>query len=75
MPLVSGGVSQARTGSPRRQVLHTAKRISKRLRDEHGYGVGLTAVEDYVLIAWERLRETFRPCRGNAVGVSCGSVR
>ncbi len=53
----------------------TAERISKRLRNEHGYGGGLTAVEDYVLIAWGWLRKTFRTRRGNAVGVSCGSVR
>ena len=51
---------------------HTAERISKRLRDEHGYGVGLTAVEDYVLIAWGRLRKTFRTRRGDTFDVSSG---
>ena len=75
MPLVSGAVSQARTGSPRRQVLHTAERISQRLRDEHACGGGLTAVEDYVLMAWAWLRKTFRTRRGDTSEVSCGSVR
>ena len=28
---------------------HTSKRIFERLRDEHGYGGGLTIVKDYVL--------------------------
>jgi len=38
---------------------HTAKRIFERLRDEHGYAGGLTAVRDHVRIARGRLRETF----------------
>ncbi len=54
---------------------HTAERISKRLRDEHAYGGGLTAVEDYVLIARRRLRKTFRSRRDDTSEVSCGSVR
>ena len=53
---------------------HTAERISKRPRFEQGYGGGLMAVEDYVLIAWGRLRRTFRPRRRNTLDVSCGSV-
>ena len=40
---------------------HTANRIFERLRDEHGYGGGLTVVKDYVRIARGRQRETFVP--------------
>ena len=41
--------------------MNKAKRteIFERLRDEHGYGGGLTVVMDYVRIARGRLRETF----------------
>lgn len=53
----------------------TAERISKRLRLEQGSGGGLTAVEDYVLIAWGWLRKTFRTRRGDTLDVFCGSVR
>lgn len=63
---------------------HTAKRIFERLRDEHGYGGGLTVVKDYVRIARGRLRETFVPLAhspghaqvdfGEAIGV-IGGVR
>src|SRR6202162_3139342 len=35
-------------GRPGKQ-RHTSKRIFERLRDEHGYGGGLTIVKDYVL--------------------------
>ena len=40
---------------------HTAKRISERLRDEHGYAGGLTVMKDYVRIARGCLCETFVP--------------
>jgi transposase len=40
---------------------HTSKRIFERLRDEHGYGGGLTIVKDYVLA--QRQREVFVPLR------------
>jgi len=63
---------------------HTAKRIFERLRDEHGYGGGLTVVKDYVRIARGRQRETFVPLAhppghaqvdfGEAIGV-IGGVR
>jgi transposase len=63
---------------------HTAKRIFERLRDEHGYGGGLTVVKDHVRIARGRLRETFVPLAhspghaqvdfGEAIGV-IGGVR
>lgn len=50
---------------------HTAKRIFERLRDEHGYGGGYTAVKDYVKIAKGLARETFVPLAhppGHALG-------
>ena len=42
---------------------HTSKRIFERLRDEHGYGGGLTIVKDYVLGQRQRSREMFVPLR------------
>jgi transposase len=42
---------------------HSSKRIFERLRDEHGYGGGLTIVKDYVHAARQRLREVFVPLR------------
>ncbi|MGD9885360.1 MAG: IS21 family transposase, partial [Reyranella sp.] len=42
---------------------HTSKRIFERLRDEHGYGGGLTIVKDYVLLQRQRQREVFVPLR------------
>src|ERR1700739_3291501 len=38
---------------------HTAKRIFERLRDEHGYGGGVTIVRGYVHERRERLRRSF----------------
>jgi transposase len=38
-----------------------AKRIFERLRIEHGYAGGYTAVKDYVRIARARSREVFVP--------------
>ncbi len=40
---------------------HTAKRIFERLRDEHGYGGGISIVRGYVHERRERLREMFVP--------------
>jgi transposase len=40
---------------------HTAKRIFERLRDEHGFAGGYTAVKDHVRICRARGRETFVP--------------
>src|SRR5260370_28522155 len=40
---------------------HTAKRIFERLRDEHGYGGGITIVRGYVHERRQRLREWFTP--------------
>jgi transposase len=42
---------------------HTSKRIFERLRDEHGFGGGLTIVKDYVLAQRQRQREVFVPLR------------
>jgi transposase len=39
------------------------KRTFERLRDEHGYGGGLTIVKDYVLGQRQRRREVFVPLR------------
>jgi len=64
---------------------HTSKRIFERLRDEHGYGGGLTIVKDYVHAARQRQREVFVPLRhdpghaqvdfGEALGVIGGVER
>ena len=63
---------------------HTAMRLFERLRDEHGYAGGYTAVKDYVKIAKGLSRETFVPLVhppghaqvdfGEAIGV-IGGVR
>ena len=63
---------------------HTAARIFERLRDEHAYAGGYTAVKDYVKIAKGLARETFVPLAhppghaqvdfGEAIGV-IGGVR
>lgn len=42
---------------------HTSKRIFERLRDEHGFGGGVTIVKDYVLAQRQRQREVFVPLR------------
>ena len=42
---------------------HTSKRIFERLRDEHGYGGGVTIVKDYVLGQRQLQREVFVPLR------------
>src|SRR5271165_6708613 len=49
-------------GQPGKQ-RHTSKRIFERLRDEHGYGGGLTVVKDYVLSQRQRQRDVFVPLR------------
>ena len=45
---------------------HTSKRIFERLRDEHGYGGGITIVKDYVLAQRQHQREVFVPLRHDA---------
>src|SRR6188472_4460012 len=47
-------------GRPRKQ-RHTAKRIFERLRDEHGYRGGITAVKDAVRDWRQRHAEVFVP--------------
>ena len=42
---------------------HTSKRIFERMRDEHGYGGGITIVKDYVYQRRLRSREMFVPLR------------
>src|SRR6201981_2854899 len=49
--------------SPPAKQHHTAKRIFERLRDEHGYGGGITIVRGYVHERRERVREMFVPLR------------
>jgi transposase len=49
-------------GRPAKQQ-HTSKRIFERLRDEHGYGGGITIVRAYVHEHRQRLREMFVPLR------------
>ena len=53
------------TGRPAKQ-RHTSKRVFERLRDEHGYGGGLTIVKDYVSARRQRQREVFVPLRHDA---------
>src|SRR5882762_3780903 len=64
---------------------HTSKRIFERLRDEHGYGGGITIVRAYVHEQRQRLREMFVPLRhdpghaqvdfGEALAVIAGEER
>src|ERR1700690_3034747 len=71
-------------GQPAKQQ-HTSKRIFERLRDEHGYGGGITIVRAYVYEQRQRLREMFVPLRhdpghaqvdfGEALAVIAGDER
>src|ERR1700689_1883024 len=71
-------------GQPAKQQ-HTSKRIFERLRDEHGYGGGITIVRAYVHEQRQRVREMFVPLRhepghaqvdcGEAVAVIAGEER
>src|SRR5271169_3420937 len=64
---------------------HTSKRIFERLRDEHGYGGGITIVKDYVHERRHRQQEMFVPLRhdpghaqadfGEALAVIAGEER
>lgn len=49
--------------SRHRKQRHTSQRMFERLRDEHGYGGGLTIVKDYVHERRLRQREMFVPLR------------
>ena len=59
LPVIDAILEADRTAPVKQR--HTAKRIFERLRDEHGYGGGLTVVKDHVRIARGRQRETFVP--------------
>lgn len=59
LPVIDAILEEDRAAPAKQR--HTAKRIFERLRDEHGYGGGLTVVKDYFRIARGRLRETFVP--------------
>jgi transposase len=71
-------------GRPAKQQ-HTSKRIFERLRDEYGYGGGITIVRAYVHEQRQRLREMFVPLRhdpghaqvdfGEALAVIAGEER
>ena len=64
---------------------HTSKRIFERLRDEHGFGGGITIVKDYVVGWHQRSQEMFVPLAhrpgdaqvdfGEALGVIAGVER
>ena len=64
---------------------HTSRRIFERLRDEQGYGGGITIVKDYVHEHRQRSREMFVPLRhdpghaqvdfGEALAVIAGEER
>ncbi len=55
-------ILEADKGRPVKQ-RHTSKRIFERLRDEYGYGGGMTIVKDYVHERRQRQREVFVPLR------------
>lgn len=57
---VIDAILEADKAAPAKQ-RHTAKRIFERLRNEHGYAGGYTAVKDYVRLARSRSREMFVP--------------
>ena len=59
---IINGILEEDKGRPAKQ-RHTSKRIFERLRDELGYGGGLTIVKDYVLAQRQRQREMFVPLR------------
>jgi transposase len=77
-------ILEADKGQPAKQQ-HTAKRIFERLRDEHGYGGGITIVRAYVHEHRQRRREMFVPLRhdpghaqvdfGEALAVIAGEER
>ena len=82
LPVIEAILGADRQAPPKQR--HTAMRIFERLRDEHGYTGGYTAVKDYVKISKGLSRETFVPLIhppghaqvdfGEAIGV-IGGVR
>ena len=82
LAVIEAILTSDKTAPPKQR--HTATRIFERLRDEHGYAGGYTAVKDYVKIVKGLSRETFVPLIhppghaqvdfGEAIGV-IGGVR
>ncbi len=82
LPVIDAILEADKSAPPKQR--HTALRIFERLKAEHGYTGGYTAVKDYVRTAKGRLRETFVPLVhppghaqvdfGEAIGV-IGGVR
>ena len=58
-PIVEA-ILEADGSAPAKQ-RHTAKRISERLRDEHGFGGVYTTVKDYVRLYRTQSRKVFAP--------------
>jgi transposase len=59
VPVIDAILESDKTASPKQR--HTAKRIFERLRIEHGFAGGYTAVKDYVRLARTGSREVFVP--------------
>ena len=59
VPAIDAILAADLTAPPKQR--HTAQRIFERLKAEHGYTGGYTAVKDYVRIARVKSRETFVP--------------
>jgi len=59
IPVIDAILEGDKAAPPKQR--HTAKRIFERLRDEHGYAGGYTAVKDYVRLTRFRSREMFVP--------------
>ena len=59
VPVIDAILESDKTAPPKQR--HTAKRIFERLRIEHGFAGGYTAVKDYVRLARTRSREVFVP--------------
>ena len=59
LAVIEAILTSDKTAPPKQR--HTATRIFERLRDEHGYAGGYTAVKDYVKIVKGLSRETFVP--------------
>jgi transposase len=82
LPVIDAILAADVTAPPKQR--HTAKRVFERLKAEHGFCGGYSAVRDYVRTARARARETFVPLAhppghaqvdfGEAIGV-IGGVR
>jgi hypothetical protein len=59
VPVIDAILESDKTAPPKQW--HTAKRIFERLRIEHGFADGYTAVKDYVRLARTGSREVFVP--------------